>query len=372
MSKGIYVTKTFLPPVEEYIALVRDIFKTGWITNFGKYHDLLQSNLKEFLSVENLVLTSSGTTALQVTYKTLNIKGKVITTPFSFIATLSSMVWEGIQPLFADIDPNTLCLDPSSVEYILKREKNISAIVPVHVYGIPCDIEAFSVLSKKYNVKIIYDAAHCFGILYKDQSILKFGDASILSFHATKIFHTIEGGAIIFNHDKGKELTEKAKRLINFGIETYYTIRDPGINGKMNEFEAAMGLLNINYFSLVVEKRRRIWERYYNELKDIVVMPKYNPYATKNYAYFPIILRNEKQVEKIINELALHNIFPRRYFYPSLSSMPFISNKNKPVSLENAERISRTVLCLPLSHDLKSDDQTLIIEVVKTIVEKEQ
>lgn len=344
----INVTKTYLPNVEKYKEYVDQIFQSGWLTNNGQLVKMLEQKLKEYLRVKNIVLVSNGTIALQVAYKLLELKGEVITTPFSFTATTSSLVWENLTPVFADIDEDTFCMDPELIEG--KITNKTSAILPVHVFGNGCYVEKINSIAKKYNLKVIYDAAHAFGVNYDSESILNYGDVSVLSFHATKIFHTIEGGALIINDDN---LYEKAKKMINFGITGPETVEELGINAKMNEFQAAMGLCVLENIEIILGNRKRIYEYYLENLPKDITLQKYNERCTYNYAYFPVVFRSEEDLLNVKYKLNKKNIHPRRYFYPSLETLPYLKSKqNNPIS----NSISKRILCLPMGFDLKEED----------------
>lgn len=358
----INVTKTILPQRQQLDKYIDRLFETGWITNNGELVQLLEKRLSDLLGVENLLLVSNGTLALQIMYRALNLKGQVITTPFSFVATTSSLLWEGLKPVFADIDAETFNLSPSCVSE--KIGKETSAVLPVHVYGNACDTLVLEEICKRNNIKLIFDAAHAFSVSGKDGSILNSGDASILSFHATKIFHTIEGGAIVF---KDKENYEKARLMINFGISGYDKIDSLGINCKMNEFQAAMGLALLDEFEGFQEQRKIIWESYFEGLygNSKIIIQKRNDSFSNNYAYFPIVLESENVLIKLKEELNKNGINPRRYFYPSLNELPYLDSLSScPIS----EEISRKVLCLPLYPGLEISIQNKIVEIVQSVV----
>ena len=288
----INVTKTYLPNKEKYKQLIDEIYTNGWITNNGPMVKLLEKKLAAYLGVKNLVLVSNGTVALEIAYRTLGVEGDVITTPFSFVATTSSLVTNNLNPVFADIDKETLNID---VDYIEKKiSKKTKAIVPVHVFGNACDIEGIQDVAKKNNLKVIYDAAHAFGVKYKNESVLNYGDISALSFHATKLFHSIEGGALIINDDS---LVQKARYLINFGIENAESIPEIGTNAKMNEFEAAMGLCMLDEIEEINKRRQKVFECYKSDLDGYVQFQQLNNDATINYSYFPILLKDEIELK---------------------------------------------------------------------------
>ncbi|MDY0052407.1 MAG: DegT/DnrJ/EryC1/StrS family aminotransferase [Aliarcobacter sp.] len=353
----INVTKTYLPNKEKYKKYIDEIYKNGWLTNNGPLVQKLEKRLAEYLGVKNIILVSNGTVALEIAYRTLDIKGFAITTPFSFVATTSSLVTNNILPIFGDIDKNTFNLNPKKIEKLITT--NTSAIVPVHVFGNACEVEEIEEISNKNNLKVIYDAAHAFDVKYKDKSLLNYGDISILSFHATKLFHSIEGGALIINDD---ELVQKARYLINFGIKNTEEIPHLGTNAKMNEFEAAMGLCVLDDIEEIKEKRKDILENYRKELKDLVQFQEQNKNATENYSYFPVVFENETQLLKVQKALNNKQIFPRRYFYPSLDTLEYIEPKQECIISRD---ISKRILCLPIYAELEQDVQDAIIRTIR-------
>ena len=353
----INVTKTFLPDKEKYMAYVDKIFENGWVTNNGPMVQELEQKLAEYLGVKNIVLVANGTVALEMAYRVLDIKDYVITTPFSFVATTSSLVTNGLKPIFADIDLATLNIDPSNIE--AQITPNTSAIVPAHIFGNICDVEEIEDIAKKNNLKVIYDAAHAFNVKFKGESVLKQGDISTLSFHATKLFHTIEGGALIINDDK---LVQKARYLINFGIKNQESIPELGTNAKMNEFEAAMGLCMLDEMEGILQKRENIYARYKKELDGLVTFQKKNSLASPCYSYFPVVFKSEAQRIKVQNKLNQNDIFPRRYFFPSLDTLSYIEPKQY---MEKSRDLSERVLCLPIYASLTKSEQRLIIETMK-------
>jgi len=353
----INVTKTYLPDKEKYKKYIDEIYTNGWVTNNGPLVRRLEQRLSEYLGVKNIILVSNGTIALEIAYRTLDLKGFAITTPFSFVATTSSLVTNSILPIFADIDNKTLNIDPKNIEKLITP--NTSAIVPVHVFGNACEVIAIDEIAKKNNLKIIYDAAHSFNVKYQGQSILNYGDISTLSFHATKLFHTIEGGALIINDDN---LVQKAKYLINFGIENEESIPHLGTNAKMNEFEAAMGLCVLDEIEIINAERKKIFELYKEELKNIVKFQKQNENSTQNYSYVPVIFDSEEQLLAIQKKLNAKDIKPRRYFYPSLDILNYIEPKQ---ICTNSRDISKRILCLPIYPGLKEEKQIEIINILK-------
>lgn len=354
----INVTKTYLPNLDKYKNYVEKIFESGWLTNNGQFVKLLQERLEAYLGVEHVILVSNGTLALQVAYKALELTGDVITTPFSFVATTSTLIWENLNPIFVDIDKETFNIDSNKIESSITEKT--SAIVPVHVFGNPCDVEKISEVATKNNLKVIYDASHAFNIKYKNDSILNYGDISTLSFHSTKIFHTIEGGAIIVKNHK---LYEKIKLMINFGISGPDKVECLGINCKMNEFQAAMGLCILDDMDSILKSREEVSNYYKNNLSKKLKMQKHKDYVTQNYSYFPVVFESEKILIKIKEQLNKNDIFPRRYFYPSLDTLPYINNdKCLPISFDLANRI----LCLPIYESMYHDELDKIVKIINS------
>jgi len=353
------VTKTFLPDFNEFIDTIRRSWDKSWITNNGELVRELEHKLKEYLGVRNLLFTSNGTIVLMMALKALDIKKEVITTPFSYVATLNAILWEGCKPVFADIDPDTFCVSPIEIEK--KITENTQAILITHVYGYPSDTEGIMKIADKYNLKIIYDAAHAFGSSYKGQSLLNYGDISTCSFHATKIFHTVEGGCICSEDD---ELFQKLTHYRQFGhlYDQYFSI---GINAKNSEFHAAMGLCNLKRVDEIIASRKSISDLYHDKLAGSPLKyPKVPEEFEYNYAYFPVIFPSENQLLSSMNKLAEEQIFCRRYFYPSLNKMPFI--EYQPCTV--AEDIATRVLCLPLYYELDEEIINLVCNVINRFV----
>ncbi|MBP2281458.1 dTDP-4-amino-4,6-dideoxygalactose transaminase [Psychrobacter sp. PL19] len=354
----IPVTKAYLPNKDKYQSYVDRIFASGWLTNNGSLLQELEQRLAEYLGVKNIILVANGSLALQLAYKALELKGEVITTPFSFAATTSTLAWEGLTPIFADIDPNSFNIDPVKIEAQITA--NTSAIVPVHVFGNPCEVEAIQAIADKHNLKVIYDAAHAFGSEYKGQSVLNFGDISTLSFHATKLFHTIEGGAVITNDD---ELAKKIRLLINFGISSPTTITSVGTNAKMNEFEAAMGLCVLDEIETIKQQRADIWQIYTEELAGLFQFQQWNENGQNNHAYAPVLFESEEQLLKVEVQLKENNILARRYFYPSLDTLDYL--KTKQVCKYSRDIASR-ILCLPIYPNLTIESVKKVIHLIKS------
>lgn len=353
----IYVTKPFLPPKEEYQKYVDDIWNRQWLTNNGPLVMELEQKLKSYLQTPNVLFLNNGTIALQLAIKALRLQGSIITTPFSFIATTSSIVWEGCKPQFVDIDPSTLNIDPLKIESSINKET--CAIMATHVYGNPCDIDAIDKIARKHNIPVIYDGAHCFGAKYKGQSVFNYGTICTTSFHATKLFHTIEGGAV-FTQDE--TLLKRMDLMRNFGYYGFDNFPEVGINGKNSEFHAAMGLANLKYIEEILVSRKEQSLRYDKWLADIhaqrIVISKD---ATFNHAYYPMIFESEETTLKVIRELERNQISPRRYFYPSLSTVPLFQSETMPIS----ESLSERVICLPLYFALSMEE---IDYIAKTII----
>jgi dTDP-4-amino-4,6-dideoxygalactose transaminase len=354
----IPVTKSYLPCKNKYKEYVDSIYESEWLTNNGSLLQDLERRLKEYLGVKHLILVANGSMALQLAYKALDLKGEVITTPFSYVATTSTLAWEGLKPVFADINPESFNIDPSRIEECITPET--SAIVPVHVFGNPCDVEQIQDLANKYNLKVIYDAAHAFGTEYKGQSVLNYGDISTLSFHATKLFHTIEGGAVITNDD---ELAKKVRAMMNFGIASPTEISLLGTNAKLNEFEAAMGLCVLDEIDTIKAGRKNVWQKYKYQLKNAsIIFQKWNKHSDNNHAYAPVLFDSEEELLSVEARLKEKNIHPRRYFYPSLDTLKYLrASKVCNVSREVASRI----LCLPMYPTLTCADQNKVIKEVQ-------
>lgn len=355
----IPVTKAYLPSKKKYKSYIDDIYESGWLTNNGVLLRELEERLQKHLGVKNLILVANGSLALQLAYKALELKGEVITTPFSFVATTSTLSWEGLKPVFADIDPETFNLHPANIEPLITDQT--SAIVPVHVFGNPCEVEEIQDIADKHNLKVIYDAAHSFGSQYKGQSVLNYGDISTLSFHATKLFHAIEGGAVITNDD---ELAKKIRLLINFGIAGPTAIESVGTNAKMNEFEAAMGLCILDEIELIKTQRSKVWQKYQENLPPLLTFQKWNEKSRNNCAYAPVLFESEAQLLEVEAKLKDNDILPRRYFYPSLDTLDYLyTNQMCLVSRDIASRI----LCLPIYPGLSNNQLETITDLIRSI-----
>lgn len=353
----IPVTKPFLPPEEEYQKHIAGVWKRQWLTNMGPLASDLEMQLKTHLDVKHLLFVTNGTVALQMAIKALDLKGEIITTPFSFVATTSSIVWEGCKPVFVDIDRNSLNIDPTKIEEAIT--KNTSAILATHVYGNPCDVVAIERIARKHNIKVIYDGAHAFGVKINGRSIFEYGDISTCSLHATKLYHSVEGGLII---TKDADLLKKLAYTRNFGISGHDAFAELGLNGKNSEFHAAMGLVNLNYIDAIHNKRLELSEYYDKALLDLkATKPEWHGEASMNYAYYPIIIESEDLLLQIKSKLDNNEIFTRRYFYPSLaSSLPYLEDRE----LEVTDDVSRKILCLPLYYDLTKEEIDLLARLM--------
>ncbi len=344
----INVTRPFLPPIEEYKSYIDQIWSRNWLTNNGPLVNELELRLKELLKVDHLLYLNNGTIALQIAIKALGLKGEVITTPFSYVATTSSIIWEGCTPVFVDINAESLNIDPLLIEKAITPAT--SAIIATHTYGNPCDIDTIQQLADKYQLKVIYDAAHCFGTTFKGNSIYQYGDISTASFHATKIFHSIEGGAVF---TKDPELLKKMAYMRNFGHNGPEDFAEVGINGKNSEFHAAMGLVNLKYVKLVTDSRMKQFDQYNSWMKHLRVKTiQLHPESNFNFSYYPIIFESEEAVGKAVELLNGNWIYPRRYFYPSLNNLRYVANYPTPV----CDQISTRVLCLPIYHNLSLEE----------------
>jgi dTDP-4-amino-4,6-dideoxygalactose transaminase len=351
----INVTKPFLPPVGEYEKYLKGIWGRGWLTNNGPLVNELELALKEYLKLDHFLFLNNGTIALQIAIKALELKGEVITTPFSYVATTSSIVWEGCKPVFVDIDPLTLNIDPDKIEAAITPET--SGIIATHVYGNPCDIDAISIIAKKHNLKVIYDAAHCFGTKYKGRSVYTYGDVSTASFHSTKLFHTVEGGGVFTGNS---ELAKKMDFMRNFGHNGPDLFEEVGINGKNSEFHAAMGIVNLKWADKILESRKQQSERYDLKLTGCnVAHIKYNP-SDFNYSYYPVIFESEGQMQKALDALNSNWVYPRRYFHPSLNKLKYVQHTSMPVS----EDISRRIICLPLYFELTTEEIDFVCRIL--------
>lgn len=356
----IPVTKPYLPAQEQYLHYIAGIYERQWLTNNGPLVQEFESQLKDYLGIEHLLYLANGTLALQLAIKGLDLKGEIITTPFSYVATTSSIVWEGCEPVFVDIDEATLNIDPDKIEAAITERT--SAILATHCFGNACDIDVIERIAKKHDLKVIYDAAHCFGTQYKGKSIFEYGDISTTSLHATKLMHSVEGG-LVFTQDE--KVLEQMAYLRNFGHAGFEKFNGIGINAKNSEFHAAMGLCVLEDIELILAKRKEQSLIYDELLSDLPVsMPEIEEDCDFNYAYYPILFESEAITLKVKSALEAENIFPRRYFYPSLSRLDYVIQSATPISDDCASRI----LCLPLYHELNSKNQYLITNVIRSVL----
>jgi dTDP-4-amino-4,6-dideoxygalactose transaminase len=361
MSEPIRVTKSFLPPFEEFEHRIKKLWDSGHLTNHGTNILELEDGLRKHLEQEHLWAVANGTLALQIAFKALDLQGEVITTPFSYVATVSSLVWEGLTPVFVDINTQDFCIDPSKIE--AEITDNTSAILATHVYGHPCDVEAIEKIANKHNLKVIYDAAHAFGIEINGKSILDYGDVSTLSFHATKVFHSAEGGAVVTPH---ADVSHKMMYLRNFGHNGEEEFWGLGVNAKVSEFHAAMGNCVLPYMGQITAERKRVIERYDAELANLNQAYRFrvDKTVTFNYSYYPFLIESEELLLQLRDALNAEDIHPRRYFYPSLNKLPYLPKTEMPI----AEDVSRRMLCLPLYTQLTNDEIDRIIRIVKTVL----
>lgn len=356
----IQVTKPVTPDLAKVHKYLEKVHERAWLTNNGPLVRELTERLQDYLGVSHLLLTANGTLALQVAYKALGVEREAVTSPFTFVATASAMKWQGISPRFADIDNKSLCLSPTAAERAITNQTR--AIVPVHVYGNPCDVEAFDALGIKHGVPVIYDASHTFGVQYQGDSVLNWGDASTLSFHATKLFHTVEGGGIVF---RDEDVLEKARQMLNFGLGSHPDdISSPGINAKMSEVHAAYGLCVLDSLDDILARRAEILNAYRAGLEGVVETPEWREGATQNAAYAPILLESECQCLKVLEELKSVDVVARRYFYPSLNTVTEFQGVSDN-ACPQSEQAARRAVCLPIYPDLEAADVQKIIGAVK-------
>ena len=367
MNKDIItVTSPLLPNLGEFTEILKDIWDSKWITNNGSYHQKLEQALAEYLKVPYVSLFTNGTLPLITALQALRITGEVITTPYSFVATTHALWWNGIKPVFVDIDPKTGNLDPNKIEAAITPRT--TAIMPVHVYGQPCDINAIQAIADNYGLKVIYDAAHAFGVEVNGKSILNAGDMSTLSFHATKVYNTVEGGAMIMHDEKTKKRIDYLK---NFGFANETTVVGPGINSKMDEIRAAYGLLNLRQVDAAIEARRQVAIKYRESLKNVEGITFFEdiPHVKHNYSYFPIFVDAEKYGmtrDELYFKMKEKNVWGRRYFYPLISTFSTYRGLESaaPSNLPNAHRMADSVICLPMHHGLSEEDVQRVIDSI--------
>ena len=365
MTQPIYVTQPDLPPLQEFIPYLEAIWANKILTNGGPFHQQLEKALCEYLGVKHLALFSNGTLGLVTALQALRVTGEVVTTPYSFVATAHSLLWNGIKPVFVDVDPNTLNLDPASIEAAITP--HTTAIMPVHCYGHPCDVKAIQKIADNYNLRVIYDAAHAFGVQDEGGSVLRHGDLSVLSFHATKVFNTFEGGAIICPDAKTKQRIDHLK---NFGFVDEVTVVAPGINGKMSEINAAFGMLQLQHIDAALAKRHSIDATYREAMLNVPGIRCLQDAGERvaNYAYFPLLVEADYPLSRdaLYQKLKDNNIYARRYFYPLISEfpmyrgMPSAQRENLPVATAAAQK----VICLPIYPALTSRNQQRVIDIV--------
>jgi dTDP-4-amino-4,6-dideoxygalactose transaminase len=354
----INVTKAFLPPSEEYRAYTEKIWSSGQLTNQGPLLKEFEQRTSEYLGVDKFHFVANGTLALQLALRVLDItEGEIITTPFSYVATTSAILWERCKPVYVDIEPDTFCIDPQKIEAAIT--KDTKAILAVHVFGRPCDVGAIDVIAKKHNLKVLYDGAHAFGVRYNGRSLLDCGDVSTGSFHATKLFHTVEGGCVITQNQQLSDRLELMKRFGHRRDEHYFL----GINAKASEFQAAMGLCNLKYIDEIIQRRKQRTHLYDELLPASLQPPPIKEDTEYNYSYYPVLFRAEQELLEAVEALNKNDIFPRRYFYPSLNRLPYIKS---PRGCSVSEDISKRILCLPLYDDLGEADIKNICGLLKT------
>lgn len=366
MDNQITVTSPLLPDLDEFHGLLKEIWASKWITNNGSFHQQLEKELAEYLKVPFVSLFTNGTLPLITALQALHITGEVITTPYSFVATTHSLWWNGIKPVFVDIDPTTCNIDPDRIEAAITPKT--TAIMPVHVYGKPCDTIRIQEIADKYGLKVIYDAAHAFGVEVNGESILNAGDMSTLSFHATKVYNTIEGGAMVMHDEKTKRRIDYLK---NFGFAGETEVVAPGINSKIDEIRAAYGILNLRQVDAAIQARQKVAQRYRNALRNVPGITFFDdmPGVRHNYSYFPIFIDAEsfgKTRDHLYFDMKGANVLGRRYFYPLISDfstyrgLPSATRENLP----KAYKLADTVLCLPMHHDLSDEDVERVLNLI--------
>ncbi len=357
-NTSLFITQPSLAPLDEFVNILSPAYSSGILTHNGPLVQKLENELCKKLGIKNLVSVVNGTIALQMPLKALQLKGEIITTPFSWIATCSSILWERCRPVFVDVDPKTFNLDPSKIEDAITFRTE--GIMPVHVFSNPCDTDAIDVLSKKYGLKVIYDAAHAMFTNYKGKSLLEYGDVSATSFHATKLFNTGEGGACITTNI---ELHEQLKRIRFFGHNENKEVVEDGFNGKMTEIHAALGLANLEIMDRVLYRRKEIFELYYDKLSDLdFITFQLIDKSSYNFSYMPLVFSSEEHLHNVEKELNKHNIFPRRYFYPSLNTLKVVSQYSL---MPNSERLAQRILCLPSYTKLSDENIDHICSLIK-------
>lgn len=367
IDKPIYVTSPLLPSLEDFTFLLKEIWESKMLTNNGNFHQKLEEELAKYLKVPYLSLFTNGTLPLITALQAMRITGEVITTPFSFVATTHSLWWNGIKPVFVDIEPETCNLDPSKIEAAITPRT--TAIMPVHVYGKPCKTKEIQEIANKYGLKVIYDAAHAFGVEINGESILNFGDMATLSFHATKVYNTLEGGALVVHDEQTKKRIDYLK---NFGFVSETEVVAPGINSKVDEVRAAYGLLNLKQVDHAINSRRKVAIRYRDELQGVKGITFFNdiPGVRHNYSYFPIFINAEEYGmtrDELYFKMKEHNVFGRRYFYPLISTFSTYRGLDSanPDNLPIATQMSNNVICLPMHHALSENEVEYILQIIK-------
>ena len=367
IDKPIYVTSPLLPSLEDFTFLLKEIWESKMLTNNGNFHQKLEEELAKYLKVPYLSLFTNGTSPLITALQAMRITGGVITTPFSFVATTHSLWWNGIKPVFVDIEPETCNLDPSKIEAAITPRT--TAIMPVHVYGKPCKTKEIQEIANKYGLKVIYDAAHAFGVEINGESILNFGDMATLSFHATKVYNTLEGGALVVHDEQTKKRIDYLK---NFGFASETEVVAPGINSKVDEVRAAYGLLNLKQVDHAINSRRKVAIRYRDELQGVKGITFFNdiPGVRHNYSYFPIFINAEEYGmtrDELYFKMKEHNVFGRRYFYPLISTFSTYRGLDSanPDNLPIATQMSNNVICLPMHHALSENEVEYILQIIK-------
>lgn len=359
----IQVTRSSMPPFDEYVEEIRELWETHWLTNSGVKHQKLEKLLREYLQAEYVGLYTNGHMALECALEALQLKGEVITTPYTYASTTHAIVRRGLTPVFCDIDPITLCMDPQKIEPLITEKT--CAILPVHVYGIPCDVEAIQKIAEKHHLKVIYDAAHAFGVRLNGRPISQYGDVSMFSFHATKVFHTVEGGGLVFQN---KEDFERAEYLKKFGMRSEDDVPVAGLNAKMTEVHAAMGICNMRHIDEEIGKREKAVARYTERLqgtKGLQLFPNIEG-LQRNYSYFPVVFHEEfgKNREEVLEELGKNSIFARRYFYPATNEFQWCRENYDGGNTPIAHDIAGKVLCLPLYAGLSQEDVDRICDCI--------
>lgn len=365
MDQDVLVTRATLPPLEEYIQEIKDIWDTHWLTNMGPKHEQFEKQLKEYMNISNLELFTNGHMALELLLQAMELSGEVITTPFTFASTTHAIVRNGLTPVFCDIHPDSYTIDETKVEELITERT--SAILAVHVYGNICNVEKLQEIADKHHIKLIYDAAHAFGEVFKGKNVAQYGDASMFSFHATKVFNSIEGGAVCYQDEK---LGKKLYQLKNFGIKNQEEVDGIGANAKMNEFQASMGICNLRHLEENIRLRQRITGQYFEELADVpgIVMPAKAKEIRSNYGYFPIRVKTDlygRDRDALVDKLASNRVYARKYFYPLTSEYACYQGQFDVLNTPVAQRVSREILTLPLYPDMDENIVHTICQIIR-------